>query len=215
MCDKTTCIRPRGEGDTELLLPWVMSSLSPGPAGAETLPSCAQTPRQAQRESGVCLRSHSCQGLIPGLCCLHSRARPAWLCQAKEGASLGILPPDGGGKPALPLWVPPWSEMSRGLAQLPIHGAPVGSGNRMEGWWEGGCITSPLSQPCDCLPASSPPRLPLFFGSFGSPGGGERRGGGIEAEDRSYPPVCGMRVLGSASTPQNYGSQSWKEGASS
>lgn len=35
--------------------------------------------------------------------------------EPRRGLPWGFLPPDGGGKPALPLWAPPGSEGSRGL----------------------------------------------------------------------------------------------------
>lgn len=90
--------------------------------------------------------------------------------QAKEGTPRGFLPPDGGGKPALPLWAPPGSEGSRAC---PPQRGTEGSGNRTEGWSEG---SVPSHHPSlDRLPAPSPPTLPLSSGAFVSPGRGERR----------------------------------------
>ena len=90
-------------GNFELLPPWVVTSVSPGPGGPETWPSLCSDPKTGSENRGSPgLRPPSCQGSVPVSAVFILGQSLPDSAEPKRGLPWGFLCPDGGGKPALP-----------------------------------------------------------------------------------------------------------------
>ena len=156
--------------DFELLPPWVVTPVSPGPGGPRHGPLCTQTPRQAQRIRGPRPEAPQLSGLgtWSPLSSFLGKACLTLLSQGGDPPGRSSLLMEGASQPCL--CGSPWV---RGEQGLPTPGGTEGSGTRIEGWSEG---SVPSHRPSlDRLPAPSPPTLPISSGAFVSPGRRERR----------------------------------------